>query len=78
MLLEDASGQVVGLTSDGTSTNRSMWKELGICPSIEGFKNHFENPFDNKVFVFVDVPHLMKTIHNRLHTNKQLRVSNYQ
>lgn len=80
MLLEDAGGQVFGLTSDGASTNRSMWTELGICPSIEGFKNYFENPFNNtrKVFVFADVPHLMKTIRNRLHTNKQLRVSNYQ
>jgi len=53
-----------------------MWKELGICPSIEGFKNPFDNT--RKVFVFADVPHLMKTIRNRLHTNKQLRVSNYQ
>ena len=77
LLLEDAGGHVVGLTSDGASTNRSMWKELGICPDIEGFKNFFENPYDNdrKVFVFSDVPHLMKTIRNRLHSNKQLRVS---
>lgn len=32
LLLEDAGGHVVGLTSDGASTNRSMWKELGVCP----------------------------------------------
>lgn len=78
LLIEDAGGQVVGLTSDGASTNRSMWKELGICSSIEGFKNYFENPFNNKckVFVFADVPHLMKTMRNRLHANKQLKVSN--
>ncbi|XP_029347311.1 uncharacterized protein LOC115034437 [Acyrthosiphon pisum] len=77
LLLEDAGGHVVGLTSDGASTNRSMWKELGICPDIEGFKNFFENPYDNdrKVFVFSDVPHLMKTIRNRLHSNKQLRIN---
>jgi len=54
-----------------------MWKELGICPDIEGFKIFFENPYDNdrKVFVFSDVPHLMKTTRNRLHSNKQLRVN---
>jgi len=39
MLLEDADIQIVGLTSDGASTNKSMWKELGICSRIEGFKN---------------------------------------
>ncbi|XP_026819390.1 uncharacterized protein LOC113558072 [Rhopalosiphum maidis] len=31
LLLEDAGGQVVGLTCDGASTNRFMWKELEIC-----------------------------------------------
>jgi len=46
MLLEDAGGQVVGLTNNGASTNRSMWKELGICSSIE-------NPLDNTRKVFV-------------------------
>jgi len=53
-----------------------MWKELGICSSIEDSKNYFENSFNNsrKIFVFADVPHLIKTIRNRLFTNKQLRV----
>lgn len=78
LLLEDAGSQVVGLTSDGASSNRSMWKELGICARTEGLKNYFQNSFDSqrKVFVFADVPHLMKTIRNRLFTNKTLRVSN--
>ncbi len=30
MLMEDAGGQVVGLTCDGASTNRTMWSQLGV------------------------------------------------
>jgi len=37
MLLKDAGGQVVELTSDGASINRFKWKELGMCLSIEEF-----------------------------------------
>jgi len=30
MLMENAGGQVVGLTTDGASTNRTMWGHLGV------------------------------------------------
>jgi hypothetical protein len=30
MLMEDAGGQVVGLTCDGASTNRTMWSQLRV------------------------------------------------
>lgn len=31
LLLENAGLQVLGLTCDGTSTNKTMWKVLGVC-----------------------------------------------
>lgn len=30
LLMENAGGQVVGLTSDGATTNRTMWNLLGV------------------------------------------------
>lgn len=76
LLLEKIGGKVVGLTNDGATTNRTMWKLLGISTNEEDFKNYFENPFDSsrKIFVFSDPPHLMKTIRNRLFEKKQLKV----
>lgn len=76
MLLENAGAQVLGLTSDGASTNRTMWNNLGISGKIGNTLNSFCNPFDNKrkVFVFSDGPHLIKTVRNRLHDKKCLRV----
>lgn len=76
MLLENSGGKVVGLTSDGATTNRNLWKELGVSGGEENFKNFFENPYDSNrnIFVFSDVPHLMKTVRNRLFQKKQLRV----
>lgn len=77
LLLEDAGLQVLGLTSDGASTNKTMFKILGVCGSMSDLKNHFENPFDGnrKVFVFCDAPHTIKNIRNRLVNNKGLKVS---
>lgn len=62
-LFEDTGEHLVGLICDGTSTNRSMWKELGIFPNIKELINQFENPLDDqqKVFEFSNAPNLMKT-----------------
>jgi len=30
LLMEDAGTHVVGITCDGTSTNRTMWNSLGV------------------------------------------------
>lgn len=40
------------------------------------FKNYFQNPYDSSrnIFVFSDAPHLLKTVRNRLHKNKQFKV----
>ncbi|KAF0750370.1 THAP-type domain-containing protein, partial [Aphis craccivora] len=72
MLMENAGGQVVGLTTDGASTNRTMWGHLGISAKLENFQNYFQNPYDSSrnIFVFSDAPHLLKTIRNRLYEKK--------
>lgn len=76
LLLENAGIQVMGMISDGATTNRNMWSWLGISAKSHNFKNSFENPFDSQrsVYVFSDAPHLMKTIRNRLYTKKTLKV----
>ncbi|KAF0725763.1 THAP domain-containing protein 9 [Aphis craccivora] len=67
LLMEDAGAHVVGITCDGASTNRTKKQD---------FKNYIENPFDTsrKVFMFSDVPHVLKNIRNRLFQNKTLTV----
>jgi len=76
-LLENIGIFVDGIISDGASTNRRMWKELGTDGSQENLKNYFVHPIDSerKVFVLSDFVHLFKCIRNRLHNNKTLRVS---
>jgi len=76
ILLENAEVEVVGLTSDGASTNRTMWTSLGISGKVDELKNYFQNPADSsrRVYVFSDAPHLLKTIRNRLFTKKELIV----
>lgn len=66
LLLENIGIQILGITSDGASTNRTMWNILGIVTKANELNNSFENPFDNKrkVFVFSDAPHLLKTVSN--------------
>jgi len=76
LLLENAGVEVVGLTSDGASTNRTMWASLGISGKVDKLQNYFQNPADSsrRVYVFADAPHLLKTIKNRLFTKKELKV----
>lgn len=68
---------VHGVVCDGHTTNRRMWKELGIDCTIENLKNYFEHPCvsSRKVYVFSDFVHLFKCVRNRLYNNKQLQVN---
>jgi len=77
-LLEDAGLQVLGVTCDGASTNKTMFKNLGINGSKLELKNYFINIFDElrKIFVFSDAPHVIKNIRNRLVQKKMLKVFN--
>lgn len=76
-LLENAGAIVDGIVADGATTNRGVWKELGVSGKIECPRNFFQHPLhDNrKVYVFSDAPHLFKCIRNRL-LHKKLFVIN--
>lgn len=76
--MENCGAKIHGVIADGAATNAKMWSLLGINGSMEGTKTYFTHPLDDerRIFVFSDVPHLIKCIRNRLHTKKQLRVSN--
>ncbi|KAH9383949.1 hypothetical protein HPB48_025893 [Haemaphysalis longicornis] len=58
--LERAGVFVDGIVCDGASTNRAMWKQLGISGALGNVANAFEHPLDvsRKVYVLSDVPHL--------------------
>lgn len=60
--LDNIGYSVVALVSDMGSTNQGLWKELEVTIT----KTWFQNPADvnKKVFVFADVPHLIKLIRN--------------
>jgi len=75
ILLEDAGLQVMALTCDGASTNKTMLKEFGVSGKRADLKNYFSNPYDGNrnVYVFSDAPHIIKNIRNRLVQNKQLK-----
>lgn len=70
--LEQAGVFTDSVVCDGASTNRSMWKQLGISGTLGSMVNAFEHPLDTsrKVYVLSDTPHLF--IRNRLHDKKVL------
>ena len=74
--IENIGANIHGIISDGASTNRKMWKALGVKSSINDSKCWFTHPLDvtRKVFVFSDTPHLIKRIRNRLYNNDFLIV----
>jgi adenosine 3'-phospho 5'-phosphosulfate transporter B2 len=78
-LLENSGALVDGLVSDGASTNRKLWNEFGVSGKLNESKNFFTHPLNDKrkVYVFSDAPHLIKTVRNRLHNNKYLKVWMY-
>jgi len=75
--IENCGGLIHGAVCDGASTNTRMRKLLRIDTSIKNLRTYFEHPCNEKrkVFMFSDVPHIIKCIRNRLHNNKILRVS---
>lgn len=75
MHLEHAGVFVDGIVCDGASTNRAMWKQLGISGALGNVANAFEHLLDvsRKVYVLSDVPHLFKCIRNRLYEKKTLK-----
>lgn len=76
VLLEESGAIVHGIVSDGAATNTKMGKNLGIKSTINETRTWFTHPLDNdrRVFMFSDVPHLVKNVRNRLYNKKILRV----
>lgn len=78
--LQNVGAKVHGIVSDGATTNRKLWKNLGIdCKNGES-THSFKNPAasDSDVYVFSDVPHLIKCIRNRLFTKRVLKFQGEQ
>lgn len=75
-LLENSGARIHGIIGDGARTNTKMGAILGIDRSLLNTKSWFTHPLDDerRVFVFSDVPHLIKNIRNRLYNKKKLRV----
>uniref|UniRef100_A0A2S2NYW9 Transposable element P transposase n=1 Tax=Schizaphis graminum TaxID=13262 RepID=A0A2S2NYW9_SCHGA len=76
-ILENSGAKIDGIVSDGASTNRKLWIELGISGSMDCVKNSIIHPLDDfrKIFMFSDAPHLIKNVRNRLLNKKSLRIS---
>jgi hypothetical protein len=74
-LLENAGASVDGVVCDGASTNRKLWSELGISDKTENFSNSFKYSLDDKkkIYMFLDAPHLIKNVRNRLHSKKKFK-----
>lgn len=62
--LEKVGFIVCCIVSDFDTANQGLWTELGISIG----KTYFENPFDKKrkVWVFADIPHMLKLLRNHL------------
>lgn len=51
-ILENIGIKVEGVVSDGASTNRKLWVELGTSGQKNNISNSFENPMDPKRKIF--------------------------
>ncbi|KAH7933757.1 hypothetical protein HPB49_016948 [Dermacentor silvarum] len=77
VLIENAEAIVGGVVCDGASRNRTMWRLLGVSGDMNSSKNFFEPPADaeRKVYMFSDVPHLLKCIGKGRLSQKCLKVN---
>jgi len=76
-LLENAGTMMDEFVSDGATSNRKLWPELGVSGEKDNLKKKFDYPLDNKrcIYVFYDAPYLLKNVQNRLCNKKSLRVN---
>ncbi|CAI6343939.1 unnamed protein product [Macrosiphum euphorbiae] len=75
-LLEKNGILVDGIICDGATTNKKMWKELGVNGTQDKLKHYFEHPLDEnrKIYAFSDFVHVFKCVRNRLYNNTSLRL----
>lgn len=74
IFVEKAGAIVHGVISDGASTNRKFWKEMGVSGKLSELKWSFNHPTDEnrKIFMFSDTPHLMKNVRNRMYGKTEM------
>lgn len=70
--LHNVGFNVISIISDMGSTNMRLWNSLNI--SVDNTINtSFEHPISkNQVYVFADVPHLLKLTRNHLLDNYEV------
>ena len=75
----DIGLNVAAVTSDMGSSNRAMWKKLGIVSSKDVLLNSFAHPCvaDKLVYVLADVPHLVKNLRNHFVNGQSITLPNY-
>lgn len=75
--LEQAGAFVDGVICDGASTNRNMWKHLGVTGDLLQPVNKIKHPVDDarNLFFFSDAPHLIKCVRNCMHRSPHLMAS---
>lgn len=71
LMIGKTGAKVVGMSYDGLATNIAAAKELGA--DFKNDKPYFTNPHsDDKVFLFPDACHSLKTVRNRLASKEVL------
>ncbi|ODM87316.1 Transposable element P transposase [Orchesella cincta] len=77
--LEAVNCEVIGVTCDGATTNKSAWKFLGISGENGHVINKIVNPvmkIEMYIF-FLNIPHIIKCIRNHLHKQGEAKVLQY-
>lgn len=74
--LHEAGYTVVGIVGDLRATNTGLWSKLGVKYDGNNIFPHLHNP-DLKVFIYADVPHLLKLMRNHL-LDHGFTVENYK
>ncbi|XP_043468847.1 uncharacterized protein LOC122502731 isoform X1 [Leptopilina heterotoma] len=76
-LLEQAGAKVHGVVSDSASANRKFWSIFGVSGDLKNVECSFAHPTieNRRIYVFADIVHLIKSMRNRLHDKKTLRVN---
>lgn len=70
--LESNGVDVISLTMDGTRTNIKTAEKLGASFDIEDFRPHFVSRHGSKIWVILDICHMIKLIRNNFYGRKQL------
>lgn len=77
--LTDIGIRVVNITADGLITNLAAFEILGADLHSENLVNYFINPSDgNKVYIYLDAPHMIKLVRSCLGDKKTMTNRNNQ